>query len=490
MTLGSLFDGSGGFPLAGLAHGITPVWASEIEPFPIRVTTKRIPEMKHYGDASKMHGDKIEPVDIITFGSPCQDMSVAGRRDGLGGARSSLFYEAVRVIKEMRCATGGKYPRYIVWENVPGVFSSNKGEDFRCVLEAVIGIAEPNAKVPMPEKARWPYADLYMGDGWSVAYRTLDAQYWGVPQRRRRIYLVADLAGGSAGEILFECEGLSGNPAQSRRAGKGTPRSLASGLGNASDICLSDQGGQQMDLSYGISGTLRASMNGYAPIVLENHAQDGRVKIAEGNVAPTLSSHMGTGGNDQTLFEPCGWDGGQVSPTLTRQNAGGDQRMPDNGNFSCVLQAFGIGSRHSKGMMSDNPKAGYYEATSARTLDANGGNPCANQGSIAIVTPYYQVRKLTPTECARLQGFPGWWCADLSAEDPTADELSFWREVFDTWTGLTGKKQKTDKQIIKWLKSPHSDSAEYKMWGNGVALPCVEFVLGGIARKLKGENVK
>ena len=175
LTLGSLFDGSGGFPLGGLLAGITPVWASEIEPFPIRVTTKRLPFMKHYGNISAMDGGKIEPVDIITFGSPCQDMSVAGRRDGLDGKRSSLFYEAVRIIKEMRCATGGKYPRYIVWENVPGAFSSNKGEDFKAVLEAVIGIVQPDTQVPMPEKARWPYTDLYMGDGWSVAYRTLDA---------------------------------------------------------------------------------------------------------------------------------------------------------------------------------------------------------------------------------------------------------------------------------------------------------------------------
>ena len=181
LTLGSLFDGSGGFPLGGLLAGITPVWASEIEPFPIRVTTKRLPFMKHYGNISAMDGGRIEPVDIITFGSPCQDMSIAGRRDGLDGSRSSLFYEAVRIIKEMRCATGGRYPRYIVWENVPGAFSSNKGEDFKAVLEAVIGVAEPNAEVPMPEKARWPYADLYMGDGWSVAYRTLDAQYWEFP---------------------------------------------------------------------------------------------------------------------------------------------------------------------------------------------------------------------------------------------------------------------------------------------------------------------
>ena len=137
LTLGSLFDGSGGFPLGGLLAGITPVWASEIEPFPIRVTTKRLPFMKHYGNISAMDGGKIEPVDIITFGSPCQDMSVAGRRDGLDGSRSSLFYEAVRIIKEMRCATDGRYPRYIVWENVPGAFSSNKGEDFKAVLRTL-----------------------------------------------------------------------------------------------------------------------------------------------------------------------------------------------------------------------------------------------------------------------------------------------------------------------------------------------------------------
>ena len=223
MTLGSLFDGSGGFPLGGLLAGITPVWASEIEPFPIRVTTKRLPFMKHYGDISTLDGGKIEPVDIITFGSPCQNMSVAGRRDGLDGSRSSLFYEAIRIIKEMRYATNGKYPRYIVWENVPGAFSSNGGEDFKAVLEAVIGVVCEGAKVPMPEKNRWPYADLYMGDGWSLAYRTLDAQYWGVPQRRRRIYLVADFAGGSAGEILFESEGVSRYSAESFRSWQAAP---------------------------------------------------------------------------------------------------------------------------------------------------------------------------------------------------------------------------------------------------------------------------
>jgi DNA (cytosine-5)-methyltransferase 1 len=169
LTLGSLFDGSGGFPLGGLLTGITPVWASEIEPFPSMVTKKRLPFMKHYGDISQMDGDEVEPVDIITFGSPCQDMSVAGKRDGLDGERSGLFYEAVRIVKEMRCKTDGKYPRYIVWENVPGAFSSNKGEDFRCVLESICRIKDDKLSVPRPKK--WPYAGCIMGDRLSVAWR-------------------------------------------------------------------------------------------------------------------------------------------------------------------------------------------------------------------------------------------------------------------------------------------------------------------------------
>lgn len=675
LTLGSLFDGSGGFPLGGLLAGITPVWASEIEPFPIRVTTKRLPFMKHYGNISAMDGGRIEPVDIITFGSPCQDMSVAGRRDGLDGSRSSLFYEAVRIIKEMRCATDGKYPRWICWENVPGAFSSNKGEDFKAVLEAVIGIVEPNAQVPMPEKARWPYADLYMGDGWSVAYRTLDAQYWGVPQRRRRIYLVADLAGGSAGKILFESEGLPGYSAEGfrswqRAAGSFTPCAGAAGydgyngslteevsstLGvncgvstGRNGIVLNDQGGNRMDITEEVTSTLRAEAHhppcvmesagfctehsaksrtiGYeeecsptlragvvpAAVALENHPTDSRVKLSEDGNVQTLTSRMGTGGNnvplvmkirsgcegggkgpliqenksatlscnnDQTLFEPCGWDGGQISPTLTKQNAGGNQRMPDKDNFTCVLQPFGISSKDSNAMKSDNPHSGIYEAETARTLDGNGGNPSCNQGGIAVVAftqnqrdevrdlgdrsavvcanagtkqqtfvlqgsmigrdnkngpqgsgvnedvcftldtadrhavyamttgsftqveenqspaimarDYkdpnvvcpaggYTVRRLTPTECARLQGFPDNWCADLGTEKPTDEEMYFWHKVFKTYSEVTGCKMKSDKQVAKWLKDPYSDSAEYKMWGNGVALPCVWFVLCGI----------
>ena len=595
LTLGSLFDGSGGFPLAGLLCGITPVWASEIEPFPIRVTTKRLPFMKHYGDISQMDGGRIEPVDIITFGSPCTDMSIAGKRSGLDGQQSVLFYQAIRIIKEMRYATNGKYPRYICWENVPGAFSSNKGEDFKAVLDAVIGVVEPDAQVPMPEKNLWPYADIYMGDGWSLAYRTLDAQYWGVPQRRKRIFLVADFAADSAGQILFESEGLSGYSAESFRSWQRTAGSAAACAGAAGGICLNDQGGIRMEVSHEVAGTLRAETHGHAPCVVdaagfntehsaesrsigyeeersptiragkvpaavyENHSQDTRY-TGPLDVAPTVSSNYGMGGNNQpfvvkdedtpkTLKIRSGCEGGgkgaliqeDVSATLSCNN---DQTV-------FVPKAYGICSKASHAMMSDNPHSGIYEADTSRTLDANGGNPGCNQGGIAVVESYsiqgsmigredkngpqgdgvnedvsftlntvdrhavyamttgsytqveeetaptlmardfkdpatvncgYTVRRLTPTECARLQGFPDWWCADLGTAEPTMDDLRQWYAVFETHRRVTGSaaKPRTLKQIAKWLKDPYTDAAEYKMWGNGVALPCVYFVLAGI----------
>lgn len=582
LTLGSLFDGSGGFPLGGLLASITPVWASEIEPFPIRVTTKRLPFMKHYGDISQMDGGKIEPVDIITFGSPCTDMSIAGRRAGLDGRQSSLFYEAIRIIKEMRCATDGKYPRWICWENVPGSYSSNKGKDFQSVLEAVIGIAEPNAQVPMPEKARWPYADLYMGDGWSVAYRTLDAQYWGVPQRRRRIYLVADLAGESAGKILFESEGLSGYSAAGFRSWQRTARRLESGAG-AAGICLNDQGGDRMEVSEDVAATLRAENHGHLPCIvdeaipLEHHPIDSRITMTDNGRVQTLTSRMGTGGNNVPLVMKIrsGCEGGGKGALVQTDKSA---TLSCN-NDQTVFVPFGISSYQSHAMLSDNPHSGIYEAETARTLDRGGGNPSCNQGGIAVVaftqnqrdevrdlgdhsavvcasagtkqqtfvlqgsmigrsekngpqgsgvnedvcftldtadrhavyamttssfiqveknqSPVimardykdpnvvcpageYAVRRLTPTECARLQGFPDQWCADLAAEAPSEDELAFWREVWDTYSRVTGGGRRTDKQILKWLRDPYTDSAEYKMWGNGVALPCVWFVLCGI----------
>ena len=180
LTLGSLFDGSGGFPLAGLLTGIVPVWSSEIEPFAIRVTEKRLPQVQHFGNISGLHGAKLPPVDIITFGSPCQDMSIAGKRTGLNGSRSSLFHEAIRIIREMRCASNGKYPRYIVWENVPGAFSSNGGEDFRCVLEAICSVKDSSISIPRPA-GKWTKAGKILAESCSLAWRVLDAQYWVIP---------------------------------------------------------------------------------------------------------------------------------------------------------------------------------------------------------------------------------------------------------------------------------------------------------------------
>ncbi len=429
MKLGSLFDGSGGFPLTACLCGIIPVWASEVEPYPIAVTRNRFPEMKHLGNVSTVNGADIEPVDIITFGSPCQDMSMAGRRDGLDGKRSSLFYEAVRIIKEMRCATNGKYPRYIVWENVPGAFSSNRGEDFKAVLEAVIGIVEPNTQVPMPEKARWPYADLYMGDGWSLAYRTLDAQYWGVPQRRRRIYLVADFTGRGAGKILFEREGLQGYFTEGRTPWETVSRSFAPRTGVASNLCLNDQGGNRMECSEGVAPTLRAEAHGHQPCVLRS-----------AGFCPEVSAKT----------RGIGW-GVERSPTL---RAGAVPAVNVQENHSTVF------------------------------AQSHKDPPTVTEG------PQYIVRRLTPTECARLQGFPDEWGEVGMMSDFSDTDYQFWLGVRNTYATINGKaiKDYTKPQMLTWYNKLHTDGAEYKMWGNGIALPTALYVMQGIADYSKGKK--
>lgn len=225
LTMGSLFDGIGGFPLAAIRSGITPVWASEIEAFPIEVTKLRFPDMLHVGDITKLHGAELPPVDIICGGSPCQDLSVAGARAGLAGARSGLFMEQVRLVKEMRNADIQRgrtafdvRPRFMAWENVPGAFSSGtpKGEDFRIVLEEIVRVKCDSVSVPRPDSGRWESAGrILLGADFSLAWRCLDAQYWGVAQRRKRIFLIADFAGRSAPKILFVPESLPGHPAPS-----------------------------------------------------------------------------------------------------------------------------------------------------------------------------------------------------------------------------------------------------------------------------------
>ena len=230
MKIGSLFDGSGGFPLAGYQNGFTPVWASEVEPYPIRVTKERFPGMKHLGSVTEINGAEIEPVDAVTFGSPCQGLSVAGLQKGVhDDYRSVLFFEAIRIIKEMRAhdrangrANEHIRPRFAVWENVPGAYSSNGGRDFQAVLQALCEIADPAVAIPFPQKGKWANAGCIVGDGYSIAWRTYDAQYWPrTPQRRKRIYLIADFASERAGEILFERESMPGYPEPGEKSGQG-----------------------------------------------------------------------------------------------------------------------------------------------------------------------------------------------------------------------------------------------------------------------------
>ena len=336
--------------MAGALCGIEPMWASEIEPYPIAVTKSRLPKMKHLGDISKINGAEIEPVDIITFGSPCQDLSVAGKRAGLKHqsygdgetTRSGLFMEAVRIIKEMREKTNGKYPRFALWENVPGAFSSNKGEDFKVVLEELIKIVTPSAVMPEVPKFGWPYADSYCGDGWSLAYRVLDAQYWGVPQRRRRIYLVADFGGQCAREILFEREGLRGYFTEGRTPWQKTPDDAERSVG------ADDREGE---------ATLKETN---APII---YTRGYGGNTTQNGISPTIEARAGTGGNNQPII------------CMEEQQGGAD------------AIAYSFDALSSNSMKSSNPHSGCREVKVARTIDTSNPDPSKNQGGIAIVEP-------------------------------------------------------------------------------------------------------
>lgn len=620
MKLMSLFDGSGGFPLAASLCGIEPVYAAEVEPYPIAVTKNRFPKMKHLGDVSKVKGGEIEPVDIITFGSPCQDMSIAGKRAGLKHAdmgddettRSGLFLEAIRIIKEMREATNGVYPRYAIWENVPGAFSSNRGEDFRTVLEEFIRVKEKDAVMPDVPKAGWPYADCYSGNGWSLAYRVFDAQYWGVPQRRRRIYLVADFRGQRAGEILLKPEGLRRNSAQSgthgqetarcaknsvgtaiggvdrcnqsflpglaqtlRASGGGdcTPTVLASvavychqgngidragkcltaysfdslssnsmksknphsgcraveiaktldtgypdpsknqgGIAIVEKIILDDQGGQQISVcTDGKSPTLRAEAHGNAPYVINKKTlvYDTRGNGA-GETVPTITGDHNNRITNYTALccEAVVYDGANITSPLNKTNPqAGDPChtiSTDSRNYIVYcLQGNGIDRAdtagcNGKGVCEDKcytlntidrhavcfPQQAYnkfIQEDIGATLKASGGT--YGGGSENLVVKNYIVRRLTPTECARLQGFPSWWGIVNPVENLTDEDYAFWLDVRNTYAEINGKatKEYTREQMLAWYNKLHSDSAEYKMWGNGIALPNALYVMQGIA---------
>ena len=716
--LGSLFDGSGGFPLAGLLCDIEPRWASEVEPYPIAVTRSRFPTMKHLGDISKVNGAEVEPVDIITFGSPCQDLSVAGKRAGLKHeangdeetTRSGLFMEAVRIIKEMKEATNGKYPRFALWENVPGAFSSNKGEDFRVVLEELIKIVEPAAVMPEVPKNGWAYADSYVGNGWSIAYRVFDAQYWGVPQRRRRIHLVADLGGTCAREVLFEREGVRGYFAKggtaweslaayaegsvgaTNREGVGldlynhtltgdvaatltsatgqgaintgpsvleaiafhllqdpisskkvTPcLSTGSDQGEASvGVCyeavadkhiLDDQGGSQISVrTDGKAPTLRAEMHGNVPCVMEaagfctehsakargvgfqkecaptlragvtpalvysveNHPADSRVSIDESGKVQTLTGRMGTGGGNVPMIMepiafsqnqreevrnlngisaglsaeagshqqtyvaiPVAYNGENITSPLNKTNpqpgdpchtlgtdsrnyvvipihdqatrfsgkrgdkadgkgngfgvgqAGDPMNTLTSGDRHAVAFAMqGFGDYKESDVASGMKARDYKDATDLVAEPIALDRAFFNQGQNALYDPQlyedgsnptlvargpnavcvrYIVRRLTPTECARLQGFADIWGEIEEKKDFTDEEWTFWAGVRNTHAEINGKPTKsyTKAQMLTWYNKLHTDSSEYKMWGNGIALLPALYCMQGMAEAL------
>lgn len=569
ITMGSLFSGSGGFELAGSIFGIRPIWASEIEPFPILVTTKNFPEMKHLGDINKLNGADLEPVTIIAGGSPCQDMSIAGKREGLDGSRSNLFREQIRNIKEMRESdraagrTGTQIrPRYMVWENVPGAFSSNKGKDFQAVLQEIVSITDEESNVPLPPKGKWQTAGCIMGDHFTIAWRVLDAQYWGVPQRRKRIYLVADFGGNTAPKILFEREGLSGNFTESREAWQRTAGDIKTGThktGTDDVECYDISDRRRVADKSEVSPTLTTKMGtggNNVPIVLENHPQDSRVTIAEDGNVPTLTSRMGTGGGnvpmimnevravdqrnlslgndksetlhgsghgssvgtiiepmalhitqDPTVFEgkaPCLTQGnpktGQatvgvaipIADKATRYKGGGSTRNNDGsanglgiGEPGAPANTLTAADRHGVACFAQQAIGEYEESEKASCLKRRD-----YKDSTDLILWEYIIRRLTPLECCRLQGFPDNWAEELGITEPTQEDIDHWREVFRTQMEAMGesKKEKTDNQICKWLKDPESDSAKYKMWGNGIALPCAMFVMEGIAMILSRED--
>ena len=365
--------------------------------------------MTHLGDITKIDWVHVPPVDVVTGGSPCQDLSVAGKRAGLAGERSGLYMEQIRCVKELRQADEQRgrtgiaiRPRYMVWENVPGAFSSNGGKDFAAVLEEAVKVVCPESPpVPVPEGG-WPTSGC-LTDGvagrWSIAWRVHDAQFWGVPQRRRRISLVADFAGWSAPEILFEREGLSGNIEESGKEREGA--------------------------------------------------------------AADLGTDTETAGWAFSFQERAGKPGGGKGILIQDEHTGALSTF--NNQRVCCLNnqavVYGISAYESNAMKSNNPHSGIYEAETARTLDLNGGSPACNQGGMAVVQAIEEdsiVRRLTPLEAERLQGYPDGW-TDIGE-----------------WVDSKGKRHKD------------ADSPRYKALGNSIALPFWFWLLRRISAQYIG----
>ena len=442
--------------------------------------------MKHLGDITKIHGDKIEPVDCITFGSPCQDLSIAGRRVGLAGERSGLFMEAVPIIKEMRLSTNGLYPTFAVWENVPGAFSSNGGEDFRTVLEELARVEQPDAIIPRPPMGgRWSKAGAIAGNGWSLAWRQLDAQYWGVPQRRKRIALVVDFAGGRAGKILFERESVPGHPDQSIPTWKEIAGLTANcPTGNDSVVGETIPINTQIATRYISMGErtgLGIGEDGEPAYTLQANHEHGVCYCIAGNIIDRYETAGANGSGVKEnqsytlntvdrpavaykVFDARGNGDGRTCPTITGDH---ENRITDYTAIAVERKTFNEQSfSHYKesdksstlkakaGNIGNGSESLVVEKTSIAVDGYNGAVTgekaasltCKNDGShsgplVAEKTICWIVRRLTPVECERLQGYP---------DDYT--------NIGD-WTDSKGKKHK------------YADSPRYKALGNSIALP-------------------
>lgn len=386
--------------------------------------------MKHLGDITKIKGYDVPIVDIVTGGSPCQDLSVAGKRAGLDGERSGLFMEQIRIIKEMReydkrtntRSDVDVRPRYMVWENVPGAFSSNKGDDFRCVLEETAKIADKNASISRPEGGAWSKAGCVVGDGWSLAWRVHDAQFWGVPQRRKRICLLADFNGDSAPKILFELFGetIEGDGDKAVMGIGKEPRSevqpLSESLRGNTEESREKRKESATDIERGIDSA----------IILENHPADSRVKVNDDGIVQTLSSRMRTGG-------------GNV-PMVMEQNCvytiGHDVRSTRFTNDEITDPLTATDYKDPIKVLTAEVFHCTSEEEKVQTLKARD-----YKDPQIVVNPQSIVRRLTPLECERLQGYPDQWTN------------------IGEWTDSKGKKRKD------------SDSPRYKALGNSIALP-------------------
>lgn len=517
LTLGSLFDGIGGFPFAATIAGIKPIWAAEIDPACLAVTKKRFPDMEHLGSVTEINGADIPPADIITFGSPCQDLSVAGNCAGLDGERSGLFKEAVRIIYEMRKATNGKYPTFIIWENVPGAFSSNKGRDFRTVLEEIA-----KTDIPMPASGKWATAGVVRSAEINVAWRQLDAQYWGVPQRRKRIYLVGSFGNNSAEEILFERDSVRRYLAPRGTQGERTAADTEGGAvvgsecfdarGNGGDGKVPTMTGDHNSRAIIIYAAVIQAKGfplGFRPentrlydeksTTLCNGTRPGfcnGVLCIQGKSIGRADKNApnGSGINEDISFTINTVDQHAVIYALDRAsfnqgaNALYDFEISDAGINSTLVAkgpsavAYGVDCRNAE----------INEELNGTLQAKPGGGFSLNTNNVAMYKfVEWIIRRLIPLECERLQGYPDGWTELPKIKDMSDEDYSFFLKAFLLDKEIRGKpvkKPPTKASLVKWYNKLDCDGNRYRQLGNSLAIPCALRVVGGIADYITKER--